>query len=124
MVIISPKRRHITFKFLSHLGKSVAMSNVTTTYARLTSVTATGGGGETRLLSAGTAGTDYNGGVSFAANTFSKGDIIRIIAWGKWTNTGTGVVQGEVRLYFNPTGALAGAISDTGAAVGLSNVYA
>jgi len=71
-------------------------------------------------LSAGTAGTNYKGGVSFAANSFTKGDIIRIITWGYYMNTGMAVASGRVRLYFNPTGALIGPISDTGAVVGLT----
>jgi hypothetical protein len=93
------------------------MANVTTKYVRLTSNTASAGGGETRLISPGTAGTNFNGSLSFGAKTLSLGDTIRIFAWGRTRNVNMAAGSARVRLYFNggSPANLAGSIADTGA---------
>ncbi len=62
------------------------MANVNTIYARLTNKVLSTANSETDFL-AGTAATDYNGSPVINANTLSKGSIIRLHAWGTWTNT-------------------------------------
>jgi hypothetical protein len=78
------------------------MANVQTKFSRLTQLQAVPGGGETLLLSPGVINVDFKGSLTFAANTLSVGDIIRVFAWGFWFNTSP--VQApctcQVRLYF------------------------
>ena len=87
---------------------------VTTAYVRLTSVLARAAGPETKLLSPGTKGTDFNGSLeASAAPGLNIGDVVRIHAWGAYNNPDASNGSVRVRLYFNPGGALANPIADT-----------
>jgi hypothetical protein len=72
-------------------------------------------GGQTRLLSPGVVGTNFNGSLNFAANTLSAGDIIRVFAWGTWANPGNNAAgTAQLQLYF-PSAALGAPIAQTNA---------
>jgi hypothetical protein len=73
------------------------MATVTTVFVRLTDVSASGGS-ETKELSPGAAGTNFNGSLSFAANSLHKGDVIRITAWGRFNNSNTNFASARARL--------------------------
>jgi hypothetical protein len=70
------------------------------TYSRLTTTTATAGGGETRLLSPGSVlALDYRGSLQFGANTLFFGDAIRVFAWGTYVNTAAAAGAARIRMY-------------------------
>jgi hypothetical protein len=90
------------------------MANVLTKFARLTTRTASAGGGETRLLGAGVVGTDFQGSLGFAANSLALGDIVRIFAGGTWANNNANNNgTGQLKLYLNPGAAFNNPIADT-----------
>jgi hypothetical protein len=66
------------------------------------------------LINTGTIGTDFNGSLIFfpAPGSFSAGDVVRIFAGQKWSNSGTGDGTVQLQLYLK-TGATV-AIADTG----------
>ncbi|MBI2804963.1 MAG: hypothetical protein HYX68_08280 [Planctomycetes bacterium] len=102
------------------------MADVEAKFARVTSVTANSGGGETRLLSPGTANTDYKGVLIIPRGGINVGDVFRIIAWGRTTNAGMMNGTARLKLYFNPNAALNNPIADSGATgpvltLGISN---
>jgi hypothetical protein len=59
------------------------MSNVTTFYRRLTPVTAVVGGTPTLVLSPGTFGTDFLGGLVYVPNDTNVGDTTRGVRLGQ-----------------------------------------
>lgn len=93
-------------------------------YTRLATVIAVPADNEKRMLTNGTAGTDYKGALAFAANTLAAGDMIRVTAWGTWKNTDltqSGTVR--VRIYFNdsnPAALNSGLLNDTTSTLSIS----